>query len=209
MENSSRKQKAPLIYAIVGVAALIVAVAGSTYAFYASTVTSNEGEVQGTAGGGALPTMTITKVSTQATGNLIPIDMDVTTLNAAAAAEKQCVDKNDYTACQVYSVTIKNNSTVAQAYNINLTDLTGTNTPYINAVTMGKSANTVTSANSIKENGLICTTDDVSAGGTSAACYFMVFVANQSTAQTDSGVFNGTVTASSTVGGGQIKADFS
>lgn len=207
-QNNQKAKKAPLIYAIVGVMTLIVAVAGSTYAFYAASVSDNT-NVTGTAGGGAAPTMSITKVSTEATGNLIPIDMNITTLNAAASATKQCVDNNEYTACQVYSVTITNRSTVPQAYDIKLTSLNGDNTPNIEAVTMGTSSNSVTSANSIKSNGTICTTNSVNENGVTTACYFMVFVKNLDTAQTDSGVFNGTVTATSTTGGGQIKADFS
>lgn len=207
MENNQKSQKAPLIYAIVGVAVLIVAVAGSTYAYYAASI-SNTTDVTGTAGGGAAPEMTIEKMSTQATGNLIPIDMDTTTLNKAAAATKQCVDNNGYSACQVYKVTITNKSNTPQAYNINLTSLTGASTPNIDAVTMGTNSKSVTSATSIKTNGLICTTDNVAASGTSTACYFMVFVKNLNAVQSDNGTFNGTVTATSTTGA-QTKADFS
>jgi len=212
MENNSKKEKASLIYAIVGVALLIVAVAGSTYAYYAASV-SNNTAVNGAAGGGTGPTMTITKVSTQATGNLIPIDMTVATLNTATqghtdSGNKACVDKHGYTACQIYSVTVTNNSSTPQAFSINLTSLSGDNVPNLDAVTMGTVSDAVTSATSIKSNGLICTTESVAGNGTSAPCYFMVFIRNQNEPQTDSGAFTGTVTATSTTGS-QIKADFS
>ena len=208
MENNSRKQKAPLVYAIVGVMTLIIAVAGSTYAFYAASVQDTT-NVTGTAGGGAAPTMTVTKVSTDATGNLIPIDMDQTTLSKAASATKKCVDNNGYSACQIYSVTVTNNANTAQTFDISLTALSGTSTPNIEAVTMGTSNSAVASATSIKGvNKGICTTNSVAAGGTSNTCYFMVFIKNLDTAQTDNGTFNGTVTAVSSTGA-QTKADFS
>jgi len=208
IENNSKKEKASLMYAIIGVAVLIVAVAGSTYAYYAASAT-NTTDVTGTAGGGAAPTMTVTKISTEATGNLIPIDMDTTTLSKAATATKKCVDNNGYSACQIYSVTVTNNSNTAQTYDITLTSLSGTNTPNIEAVTMGTSNSAVSSANSIKgvDKG-ICTTSSAAAGGTTTACYFMVFIKNLNSAQTDSGTFTGTVTAVSSTGA-QTKAVFS
>lgn len=212
MENNSKKQKAPLVYAIIGVMTLIIAVAGSTYAFYAASVQDTT-NVTGTAGGGAAPTMVVKKESTDATGNLIPIDMTTATLTAATTGHtttgnKACVDKNGYSACQIYSVTVTNNANTAQTFDISLTALSGTNTPNIEAVTMA-SATSVTSATSIKGvNKGICTTNSVAAGATSNTCYFMVFIKNLSTAQTDNGTFSGTVEAVSSTGA-QTKADFS
>lgn len=220
-ENNHKKQKAPLIYAIVGVMTLIVAVAGSTYAFFAASVT-NTTDVTGTAGGGEGPEMTITNHTknevgqTTPYGNLIPISMDATTLTAAANATVPCIDKNDYTACQIYSVTITNKANTAQAYNITLSSLTGEedpdNTPNIEAVKMD-SEDSVTVATSIKGvNNGICTTESIAAGGTSEPCYFMVFIKNQTEAQEDSGRFVGTVTALSTTATSAdtgIVADFS
>ena len=66
------------LYMILSVFILIGTI-GVTYAYYAATVTNNT-DVVGSAGGGQLPTLTVTKVSTEADGNLIPIDMDADTL---------------------------------------------------------------------------------------------------------------------------------
>lgn len=207
MIEEKKKINRPLIYAILGVTALVLAVSGSAYAYYAATAQNNT-DVTGTAGGGAEPTLTIEKTSTGATGELIPIDMDTATLTSAAKATTPCKDKNGYTACQIYKVEVKNNANMAQAYNINLTSLTGGNVPNIEAVTMGTSSNTVASVTSIKANGSICTTNSVAAGQTTTACYFMVFIKNLNSAQSDKGSFTGTVTATSTTGA-QTKADFS
>ena len=92
-------------------------------------------------------------------------------------------------------------------YDISLTALSGANTPNLDAVKMASNIS-VTSVTSIKgvDKG-ICTTASVAGGGTSTACYFMVFITNLNSPQTDSGAFTGTVKA---VGsdGAEIKAQF-
>lgn len=218
-EQKNNTNKGGLIYAIVGVAVLIVAVAGSAYAYYSATAT-NTNTVKGTAGGGAAPTLTVTKASTSS-GNLVPIDKDTATLtkgalgwntstkavNTAWNAAQSCTDKNGNTVCQVYSVTVKNNSSTPVTYNISLTTLTGDSTPNLDAVKMASNIS-VTDITSIKgvDKG-ICTTSSIAGGSTSTACYFMVFITNLSSAQTDSGSFTGTVTAVGS-NGAEVKAQF-
>ena len=217
VENNQKAKKAPLIYAIVGVITLIIAVAGSTFAYYSATIASREGEVQGEAGGGELPVLTVTKISTGATDKLIPIDMTTDMLTKAAKgygndgafdATKACKDKNGYSVCQIYEVTVQNRSDVSMAYNIGLTALSGENTPNVTAVTMGTSNVSVTSASKIVgDTDGICITNAVGLNGTTNNCYFMVVIENLNSAQTDNGTFNGTVTATSTTGA-QVKAEF-
>lgn len=217
--QKNNTNKSGLIYAIVGVAVLIVAVAGSAYAYYSATATDTS-TVKGTAGGGAAPTLTVKKES-NASGNLVPIDKTVETLtkgakgwnttsnavNTAWNAAQSCTDKNGNTVCQVYSVTVKNNSNTSVIYDITLTALSGAKTPNLDAVKMASNIS-VTSVTSIKGvNKGICTTTSVAGGGTSTACYFMVFITNLNSAQTDSGAFTGTVTAVGS-NGAEVKAQF-
>lgn len=217
--QKNNTNKSGLIYAIVGVAVLIVAVAGSAYAYYSATATDTS-TVKGTAGGGAAPTLTVKKES-NASGNLVPIDKTVETLtkgakgwntasnavNTAWNAAQSCTDKNGNTVCQVYSVTVKNNSNTSVIYDISLTALAGAKTPNLDAVKMASNIS-VTSVTSIKGvNKGICTTTSVAGGGTSTACYFMVFITNLNSAQTDSGAFTGTVTAVGS-NGAEVKAQF-
>lgn len=217
--QKNNTNKSGLIYAIVGVAVLIVAVAGSAYAYYSATA-ADTSTVKGTAGGGAAPTLTVKKES-NASGNLVPIDKTVETLtkgakgwnttsnavNTAWNAAQSCTDKNGNTVCQVYSVTVKNNSNTSVIYDITLTALSGAKTPNLDAVKMASNIS-VTSATSIKGvNKGICTTTSVAGGGTSTACYFMVFITNLNSAQTDSGAFTGTVTAVGS-NGAEVKAQF-
>ena len=217
--QKNNTNKSGLIYAIVGVAVLIVAVAGSAYAYYSATATDTS-TVKGTAGGGAAPTLTVKKES-NASGNLVPIDKTAETLTKGAKgwnktsnavntswnAAQSCTDKNGNTVCQVYSVTVKNNSNTSVIYDISLTDLRGTKAPNLDAVKMASNIS-VTSETSIKGvNKGICTTASVAGGGTSTACYFMVFITNLNSAQTDSGAFTGTVTAVGS-NGAEVKAQF-
>lgn len=217
--QKNNTNKSGLIYAIVGVAVLIVAVAGSAYAYYSATATDTS-TVKGTAGGGAAPTLTVKKES-NASGNLVPIDKTVETLTKGAKgwnktsnavntswnAAQSCTDKNGNTVCQVYSVTVKNNSNTSVIYDISLTALYGAKAPNLDAVKMASNIS-VTSETSIKGvNKGICTTASVAGGGTSTACYFMVFITNLNSAQTDSGAFTGTVTAVGS-NGAEVKAQF-
>lgn len=217
--QKNNTNKSGLIYAIVGVAVLIVAVAGSAYAYYSATA-ADTSTVKGTAGGGAAPTLTVKKES-NASGNLVPIDKTVETLtkgakgwnktsnavNTAWNAAQSCTDKNGNTVCQVYSVTVKNNSNTSVIYDISLTALSGAKTPNLDAVKMASNIS-VTSVTSIKGvNKGICTTTSVAGGGTSTACYFIVFITNLNSAQTDSGAFTGTVTAVGS-NGAEVKAQF-
>lgn len=217
--QKNNTNKSGLIYAIVGVAVLIVAVAGSAYAYYSATATDTS-TVKGTAGGGAAPTLTVKKES-NASGNLVPIDKTAETLTKGAKgwnttsnavntswnAAQSCTDKNGNTVCQVYSVTVKNNSNTSVIYDISLTALSGEKTPNLDAVKMASNIS-VTSETSIKGvNKGICTTASVAGGSTSTACYFMVFITNLNSAQTDSGAFTGTVTAVGS-NGAEVKAQF-
>ena len=217
--QKNNTNKSGLIYAIVGVAVLIVAVAGSAYAYYSATATDTS-TVKGTAGGGAAPTLTVKKES-NASGNLVPIDKTAETLTKGAKgwnttsnavntswnAAQSCTDKNGNTVCQVYSVTVKNNSNTSVIYDISLTALSGAKTQNLDAVKMASNIS-VTSETSIKGvNKGICTTASVAGGGTSTACYFMVFITNLNSAQTDSGAFTGTVTAVGS-NGAEVKAQF-
>lgn len=193
------------MYMILSICILIGTI-GVTYAYYSAAVTNNT-DVVGTAGGGELPTLTVTRITTEADGNLIPVDMDTDTLTKAASRSPKCIDNNGYTGCQIYSVTVKNNSNIEQSYNIELSRVSGANTPNVDAVTMGTSNSTVSNADSIKDNGLICTTNKVGNNETTTTCYFMVLIKNINSAQTDNGTFTGTVTVTSSAGA-KVKANF-
>ena len=213
MNEEVKKYNAPLIYAIVGVVFLVIAVSGSAYAYYVASAADST-TIKGTAAGGGAE-LTVSKIS-NASGALIPIDMTNTMLTNAAKgwsgtaigwnANNACKDKNGYTVCQIYSVTLRNTSSNVVNYNIGVTSLTGPTN--IDVVKMASQIS-VTAATSIKGNTTgIAANVSVPANNSSTIFYIMVLLKNVNGPQTDSGAFTGTVTATSTAGN-QLKATFS
>ena len=209
-DNKMTKSK---IYMIIGICVLVLALGGSTYAYYAASATGNIG---GTTAGGGI-TMTVTQESIS-TGALIPIDMTTDMLTKAAKgwntstqnvgtgwdADRACIDKNGSTVCKIYKVRINNTSTINLNVNATVT-LDKTNTQNIDCVKMASNIsvtneNSCTGANTLENNTAI------PAGG-HIEDYVMVFIKNTNTPQTDSGEFTGTITVTSTAGG-ELKARF-
>lgn len=210
MEEKGKNKS--LLFAIIGISALVIAVIGSTYAYYVASA-SNTTVIQGTAAGAGLG-LSVTKQSTSANGNLIPLSSDVTTLTTAVKgygggstydATKSCIDKNGYTVCQVYKIVVTNSSTAAVTLNGGITALSGTNTPNITCAVMSDattvSSNTTCKTSTSLANGVKF------AAGESKTYYIVVYINNLSSAQTDNGGFNGTVTF--TTGTGKLEATFS
>ncbi|MGN1342184.1 MAG: hypothetical protein ACI4VL_03030 [Bacilli bacterium] len=112
MDENNRKG-AGIFYAVVGVATLVVAIIGATFAYFSATA-ENTTDVKGTTATGANLTLTVTRVSDAATvANMVP--MEDTDLQKGVTGEggKSCVDKNGNTVCQVYKVNIANGSNIA------------------------------------------------------------------------------------------------
>lgn len=223
--NNSKNSKGALIYAIAGVCTLIVAVAGSAYAYYNATATGNfSGNAMG--GGGDQTTTAITngvkvenstlsfeltKLSTTAdTKVMIPISKTTTMLTNAAKgwngtavngsfnANYACIDKFGSAACKTYQLKITNKTTGNLKVNAGVTALTGVTN--IDTVKMASNIS-VSSVTSIKGSATgIASNAEITAGG-SSTYYFMVFINDTGVAQTDSGTFTGTVTVGTGTGG--------
>lgn len=224
--QKNNTNKSGLIYAIVGVAVLIVAVAGSAYAYYSATAADKD-TVKGTAGGGAAPILVVAKDSATGPRGEMLIPIDATSLDTAAKATSKCVDKNGYTVCQIYKVTITHQTNVKTSYDISLSIPKVSTMPSICAAKMSNE-NTVTTISGTDKNPVLIGTDvDKNASGvitprnisgsicspkdmtnkSTVTCYFMVYIKNDTRAQTDSGAFTGTVTAVGS-NGAEIKAQF-
>ena len=212
MKNKIIKNLSKPWYALFGVTVLLIAVAGSAYAYYQASATSNA--ISGEAAGPGSLQLTVTDLSTSATGNLIPMDTDLTILNQAALGygnssgnqdpTKQCIDKNGYTVCKVYQINLKNNGTSPLIVTGGVTELSGTNTPNLTCTLMSDN-HTVTTITDCVGNNTLANKVMINAGVTNT--YFvMVYINNLGTSQTDSGTFNGTVEFNT--GSGGVKASF-
>ena len=134
MEN---KNGQGIFYGVIGVATLVVAIIGATFAYFSASATSNADITGTTAAAGGI-TLTVTPV-TNTGSNLIPLNLvtgdtaGVDTVDQFADAigstkGASCVDSNGNNVCQVYSITVTNSSTTSSVQVRGTLNLTGTNT---------------------------------------------------------------------------------
>ena len=207
--NNNKGVSKQLAFAISGVALLIIAVAGSAYAYFTASATS-DGGISGTTLNVKLDKPIVTLVSTKATGGLIPIyDGTVngytSQLSAAATATNQCVDKNGYTVCKVYKISVKNSGTTATTVNttLNLNNGGATNLKWAR-MTSATAVDTT-----LPTNSTVSTGKELGAGATLEQ-YIMVYLKNTGADQTstDAGkTISGTVTVTASTGS-QVQATF-
>lgn len=108
-----------IFYAVIGVATLVVAIIGATFAYFSASATSDTDITGTTAESGGI-TLTVTP-ETDKTSTIIPLNLvtgvsDPTDQFADALGSDKgasCKDSNGNTVCQVYSVYVKNNSTTS------------------------------------------------------------------------------------------------
>lgn len=102
-------KKGNALYAILGVATLIVAIIGATFAYFSAQATTSGDKVEGgTNDIAASLSLNIERVlfgETASTfNNLVPADLEVSTTGIATAVNHKCV-ANDYTGCHLYKIT--------------------------------------------------------------------------------------------------------
>ena len=198
------------LYMVIGIIILILSIAGSAYAYYSASASAT---ISGTAGGGNL-TLKVDKLSTSATKDLIPLDNTTDMLTKAAKGygnntnsydnTKSCIDKNGYTVCQVYKITITNNSGVAIVLNGGVS-LRGYNAPNIECAVMNSSIS-VTNNSSCQGSSTLAKKYSLGVNS-SKEYYILVYINNKEGIQTDSGNFTGIVTFTSS-DGAELKARF-
>jgi len=211
MGEKRKSGNAPLIYAIVGVAVLIVAVAGSTVAFFSASGTATN-KIVGTAASVGLE-ITLTDETANADGNLIPIDESNLSNGAAGYQNKgKCIDKNDNTVCKIYKVTVKNTSTavaiLSGTVNISADTAGDPNSKFTN-LKWNKMTDISTPGSSYPVSTTALTTNESFTANETKDYYIMVYINNLNSNQSpdDTGKFIGTVTFNS-ASGSEVKAAF-
>ena len=202
---NEKKINKSIVYMITGIVVLLLAIAGSAYAYYSLIATE---EFVGKASGAGLE-LTISKLSTSATDDLIPLDNTPEMLTKAAKgygnngstydASKSCIDMNGYSVCQVYKITIKNTSSAPVTLNGGVY-LYGASTPNIECAKMD-STTSVTNNTSCRGTKTLADNQTLN-GNASYDYYIIVYINNLVKAQEDKGEFTGKVTFVSTNGGG-------
>ncbi len=120
MDENNRKGPG-IFYAVVGVATLVVAIIGATFAYFSASATDGTIITGNTAEAGGI-TLTVTPITDKIT-KLIPLNLvtgegakDTTDQFADALGSTKgasCKDSNGNTVCPVYSVYVKNKSTTS------------------------------------------------------------------------------------------------
>lgn len=224
MDSNMNKGNKALLFSIVGVLTLIVAIAGSTYAFFAVSAT-NTSEIKG---GSAYDPNTLNLTVEQksaGTGELVP-QLDTAIQKAVTGTNgSSCIDGNGNTICKVYEIVITNTSTVklnvsgtltltaAKMTNLKwakgtsatsgfpVTDSDGTTKYY--ATESGYDILDNTKVNSALADVALAAKDQA---GDSATFYVVVWISETGTVdkdgQTDEGEFAGTVTFTGYIAGG-------
>ena len=120
MEENNRKGTG-VFYAVVGVATLVVAIIGATFAFFSASATNDKQITGNTAAAGGIE-LAVTKI-TDTGSNMIPLNLisnqtakdTVDQFEDALGTTKgaSCKDSNGNNVCQVYSITVTNKSTTS------------------------------------------------------------------------------------------------
>lgn len=211
--KKEKKDLKALLLPSVAVIVLVVIVAATTYTYFTAAATNNAG-IQGNTADIDLD-LDVTRISTAASGALLPLDNDVENLNMAAKGfgntgntfdgDLSCIDKEGFTACQIYQIDITNDSSSTISLSGGVTALSGTNMPNLNCAVMDSSTS-ITSNSTCVGSTTIASNVSFNANETKTY-YIMVYVNNLGVSQNDSGSFSGTVEFFT--GGGNVTAYFS
>lgn len=210
--NQEKRMNKPLMYAVAGVALLVIAITGSAYAYFSASAT-NTNAITGKTLDVQLSIASLKKVS-KGTGDLIPIydgtvkGHTTNQLTTAISTTNDCVDKNNYTVCQVYELVINNGGTNATSVDTEIT-VNGTTGIKWAKMTGRNALGTVNLTTGTLATGVALPAKANNVNG-SVTQYFVVYLQNTGGDQTgaDSGkTVSGTVTVRASTGA-NIEAAF-
>ncbi|MEE3342655.1 MAG: hypothetical protein VZS44_01025 [Bacilli bacterium] len=107
-----------VFYAVVGIATLIVAIIGATFAYFTATAQNGVNEISGNMASIGFDLVVTRVINPGETSGMIPLSntMVETAINDTTdgtndtAINQTCVDDNGNAVCQVYKITVSNNS---------------------------------------------------------------------------------------------------
>lgn len=196
--NKKNNDEKSISFVLVGILTIVVAIAGSTYAFFSASV-SNNTVISGESAYVATPfTLAIDKIYPTTSGKkLIP------QLGSAinSAVSNNCIDGNGNAICMVYKITITNKASTPYyvTAKLNLTvPSTMTHLKWASSTSQGSGYSTsgyASTANNIFDpSSTALTTLYLGANNTSLTRYVVFWIQEMNEAQYDSGTFNATVT---------------
>lgn len=224
MMNEENNRKGPgVFYAVVGVATLVVAIIGATFAYFSAQATATGDTITGGTNNdlASALSVTVTRVNkTVTTANsidLVPANIDGKLESVNNAVKANC-EANGYTGCHLYKIEAQSTQSVANA-SILLSTLTVDSTAKTNwayAIYTG----TDKTAEAIVNTDKLDLADPVDMHGNKALTantpvtyYLLVYLTNVDEAQNagdakdETGTYTGTVTMNAA--GGKVSATFS
>ena len=130
----NENKKGSTLYVALGVATLVVAIIGATFAYFSASVSSNEGAIGATAYEFDVQITDIKMIQPEnvnSLGGIIPMNVNTQVdgkgmlLYALNDAAQKCVDSNNYQVCALYEATLSNGG--SQDVTLNLAVKTDTN----------------------------------------------------------------------------------
>ena len=112
MNEQKNKNGRGIFYGVIGVATLVVAIIGATFAYFTATATAGNNVITGN-----MATITFDLVVTKVThvdetkGGMIPMSntmVEAAVANGTGNAAQTCVDDNGNAVCQVYKIEVTN-----------------------------------------------------------------------------------------------------
>lgn len=111
--NEQKNNGRGIFYGVIGVATLVVAIIGATFAYFTATASNNI--ITGNMATVSL-NLAVTKVTTvdETKGGMIPMSNGMVEAAINNTNNDVCVDDNGNAVCQVYKITLTNNSSAGQ-----------------------------------------------------------------------------------------------
>ena len=195
MEENNRKGPG-VFYAVVGVATLVVAIIGATFAYFSAQASTNEGDITG----GTLDikqsfsveAVRVYKDDTVASDNLVPSDAGANITNIKNAMTAKCVN-NGYTGCHIYKITAKSGQTLNTAsLNLTLTQTGATDVAAWKYVTFTGEGDAAALVEGKSGSFNVTTPVDLHSGasvtgGTDVVYYLMIYLENKDASQNETG----------------------
>ena len=192
-ENNSDVKK--IMYLVIGILVFFVVVIGATFAYYAFSATNNT-TVKGEVGKVNL-SLTVTKALPNKSGTddilITPFNELASNLNAKCASD-------EYATCQLYKITLQNNSTGVNTKVKGSVSFNNTTAPNLSWVYLDTydSSKTYTSSdlgtmNTASSEFATFKTDELINSGNSRDFYLLVWVNESEEEQTDEGSYSGTI----------------
>lgn len=139
MDNNQRKRTMNILYGVIGIATLMIATVGATFAYFTATQSVGGNNITGNMATVSF-NLSVQKKSTadDTKGGLIPMTNSMVQKAVSNASTKGiCIDDNNNAVCQVYKITVNNTSSAGiflDGY-VTLTGGSGTSTDYTSATT--------------------------------------------------------------------------